>query len=573
MIFNALFKNFTQSLKEGFALWRRFDNHSLLISKLRRRLIFSTVCGVAVFICISARLADIMVVHKIMSNTNQHNNEDIVKKSDIVDRNGELLATSLSTSSCYIDPSVVIDEDETALKLSKIKGFPDVPHIKAKLKDKNKHFVWITRHVTPQLQEKVLDLGLPGVKFQKDYKRIYIHGNLFSHVIGCSDIDGNGVCGLEKQYTNELFVKQALPKKLVTTLDLRLQSIIYEELNAAIEKFSAEGGNAILMSTSGEVLAMVSLPDFDPNNLKESSSDAMFNRNTLGAFEQGSILKVLNTAIALDSGSAKLNSVFDASAPIKIGRFSIKDFKGKNRPLTLVEAFVFSSNIASAKIAQNFGPSIQKEYMKKFGMLDKPKIELPELGHSIVPVNWTETTCMTVSYGYGLAVTPLQLLTAITSIVNDGIKITPTLIYGNTHQNTEKIRLVSSQTSESIRDLMRAVVCFGTGKKASVDGVEIFGKTGTAYKSTGRGYGSDSNRKRITTFLGGFPKNKPQYMLLISLDNPKATSETYGYATAGWNIAPTAKNVFNRIVPILYDGQNDETDSELKVTKYLRLDK
>lgn len=574
MILQDLLKNFFKSFFEGFALWRKSENHASLMSKLRIRMIFSGVCGVILFVCISYRLADIMVINQLMHNNKlNYSKDEIIKKADIVDRNGELLATSLSTASCYIDPSVVIDPEETALKLSKITGFPDYNHIKQKLKDKSKHFVWITRHVTPQIQEKVFDLGLPGVQFQRDYKRIYIHGNLFSHVIGCSDIDGNGVCGLEKQYTNELFVKDILPKKLVTTLDLRVQSIIYEELNAAIEKFNAEGGNAILMSVDGEVLAMVSLPDFDPNNLKASSSDAMFNRNTLGAFEQGSILKILNTAIALDSGSATLGSKFDARAPIKIGRFSIKDFKGKNRPLTLAEAFVFSSNIASAKIAQNFGSKIQKEYMEKLGMLGKPKIELPELGHSIIPTNWTETTCMTVSYGYGLAVTPLQLLTAVTSVINDGMKITPTLIYGKSRQLSEKLQLVSSKTSATIRDLMRAVVCFGTGKKAAVDGVEIFGKTGTAYKMTGRSYGSDGNRKRITTFLGGFPRDKPEYMLLISLDNPKATSETFGYATAGWNIAPTAKNVFNRIVPILYNGKLSHSDSELKVVKYLKLDK
>lgn len=574
MVLQDFIKNLFNSFFEGFVLWRKSENHASLMSKLRVRMIFSGVCGVLLFFCISYRLANIMVINQFMRNHNlTYSHDEIVKKSDIVDRNGELLATSLSTASCYIDPSVVIDPEETASKLSKIEGFPDYDHIKQKLKDKNKHFVWITRHVTPQIQEKVFDLGLPGVQFQRDYKRIYIHGNLFSHVIGCSDIDGNGVCGLEKQYTNELFIKDTLPKKLVTTLDLRIQSIIYEELNAAIEKFNAEGGNAILMSVDGEVLAMVSLPDFDPNNLKSSSSDAMFNRNTLGAFEQGSILKILNTAIALDSGSATLGSRFDATSPIKIGRFSIKDFKGKNRPLTLAEAFVFSSNIASAKIAQGFGSTVQKKYMEKFGMLEKPKIELPELGHSIVPANWTETTCMTVSYGYGLAVTPLQLLTAITSVINDGISVTPTLIYGKKHRSSGRLQLVSSETSATIRDLMRAVVCFGTGKKAAVDGVEIFGKTGTAYKLTGKSYGSDGNRKRITTFLGGFPKDKPKYMLLISLDNPKATSETFGYATAGWNIAPTAKNIFNRIIPILYDGKIANTDSELKVVKYLKLDK
>lgn len=572
-MFDFSLKNIFRSLFEGFALWRRYKNHTSLISILRVRVIFSGICGILVFCCIAYRLADIMVISKfkISSNTT-FAKEEITKKADIVDRNGELLATSLTTASCYADPSVVIDIDETASKLSKIQGMPSFQKIKKKLEDKNKHFVWISRHATPKIQESIMDLGLPGIQFQRDYKRIYIHGNLFSHVIGCTDIDGVGLCGLEKKYSDKLIVKDFLSKKLICSLDLRLQSIVHEELSASIKKFSAQGGNAILMSVDGEVLSMVSLPDFDSNNLKNSSMDAMFNKNTLGAFEQGSILKILNVAIALDSGSAKLASIFDASVPIKIGRFSIKDFKGKNRPLTLAESFVFSSNIASAKIAQSFGANIQKEYMKKLGMLDKPILEIPELGRSIVPANWSETTCMSVSYGYGLAVTPLQLLTAVASIVNDGEKVHPTLIYGKRPKSSDRIRLVSGETSSAVRDLMRAVVCFGTGKKASVEGVDIFGKTGTAYKLSGKGYGSEGNRKRITTFLGGFPKDKPKYMLIVSLDDPKATSETFGYATAGWNIAPTAKNIFNRIIPILHDGTKPN-ESELKVVRYLKLDK
>ena len=572
-MFDFSLKSIFRSLFEGFALWRRHKNHASLIGVLRVRIIFSGICGILVFCCILYRLADIMVISRFHSRDNTNfAKEEIIKKADIVDRNGELLATSLTTASCYADPSVVIDVNETADKLSKIQGMPSFEKIKKKLEDKNKHFVWISRHATPKIQEHVMDLGLPGIQFQRDYKRIYIHGNLFSHVIGCTDIDEVGICGLEKKYSDKIIVKDFSSKKLITSLDLRLQSIVHEELSNSIEKFEAQGGNAILMSVDGQVLAMVSLPDFDSNNLKNSSMEAMFNKNTLGAFEQGSILKILNVAIALDSGTAQSGSIFDASAPLKIGRFSVKDFKGKNRPLTLAEAFVFSSNIASAKIALSFGPKVQKTYMKKLGMLDKPILEIPELGRSIVPANWSETTCMSVSYGYGLAVTPLQLLTAVTSIVNNGEKVQPTLIYGKRPKLSEQVQLVSSETSATVRELMRAVVCFGTGKKAGVDGVDIFGKTGTAYKLTGKGYGSDSNRKRITTFLGGFPKDKPKYMLLVSLDDPKATSETFGYATAGWNIAPTAKNIFSRIIPILHDGAR-QNESELKVVKYIKLDK
>lgn len=560
-----------RSLREGFALWRRCKDHSSLMKSLCKRLLFSGMAGVFFFSCVSYRLADVMIISKLVPpQTGKTGRMDIVKKADIVDRNGELLATSLPTSSCYVDPSVVIDADKTAKLLSKIRGMPAFEKIKQKLADKNKRFVWLSRHITPQMQEQIMDLGLPGVQFQKDYKRVYIHGNLFSHVVGCSDIEGAGVCGLERQFSDELSVKKLSSKNLTTSLDLGLQVAVYEELSAAVAKYSAEGGNAILMASNGEILAMVSLPDFDSNKLEKLSISAMFNRNTMGAFEQGSILKILNVAIALDCGSAKLGSIFDASAPLKIGRFSVKDFKGKNRPLTLAEAFVFSSNIASARIAQSFGSKIQKAYMKRFGLLDKPTLEIAELGRPIVPASWTDATCMSVSYGYGLAVTPLQLLTAVTSIVNDGYKVQPTLLRDRQFETSKPEQLVSETTSAIVRDLMRAVVCFGTGKKAAVDGMDIFGKTGTAYKLTGRGYGSDGNRKRITTFLGGFPKDRPQYMLLVSLDNPKATSETHGYATAGWNIAPTARRIFERIIPLLHCEKTQP--SEIKVVKYLRLD-
>lgn len=568
-----LLKKIFNSIFEGFALWRKAESHIAVVKALRTRIMFSGACCLIIFLVISYRLADVMIMSQYRQMpAKTFNQEEIIQKADIVDRNGELLATSLTTASCYADPSVVIDIEETANKLSKIQGMPSAEKIKQKLSDKNKHFVWVMRHVIPGLQEKVMDLGLPGIKFQKDYKRIYIHGNLFSHTIGYTDIDGAGMCGLERQFSDELKQHGLSGKRLVTTLDLRLQSIVHEEISNAIKKYSAQGGNGILMRTNGEVLAMVSLPDYDPNDLKHVKIENMFNRNTLGVFEQGSIMKILNVAIALDSGYANPGSIFDATEPIRIGRFKITDFKGKHRPLTLTEAFVYSSNIASAKMAQMFGAKVQREYMSKLGMLGTPEIELPERGHAIVPAYWQDITCMTISYGYGLASTPLQTLTAVTSIVNEGIKVSPTLLLRKSQDNSTEERIVSRETSTLVREMMRAVVCYGTGKKADMPGISIIGKTGTAYKLKGRSYGSDGNRQRITTFIGGFPKDKPQYMLLISLDDPKATSETCGYATAGWNIAPTAHKIFERIIPILNDG-TIQKESPLKIVKYLKLDK
>lgn len=568
-----LIKTIFKSLFEGFALWRKTKDHAAIMEILRVRIIFFCVFGVVVFGTITYKLCDIMVIRNISSqhtHKRQHNQDEYNLKADIIDRNGAILATCIRTASCYADPSVIIDINEAATKLSRISGMPKPEKIKAKLRDKSKHFVWLARHVTPQIQQEIMDIGIPGIFFKKDYKRIYPHGNLFSHIIGCTDTDGHGTSGIEKKFDKELTISDISYKKLPLTVDLRIQSIVYEELQDSINKFNAIGGNAMVMNMSGEIVAMVSLPDFDPNNLKQKDMESMFNRNTLGIYEPGSTFKILNTAIALESGSATLGSTFDATTPVKIGKFSITDFRGKNRVLSLAEAFVFSSNIAAIKISQQFGMKTQQQYMKKFGILDKCSLELPEVGSPLVPRVWQEATSMTMSYGYGIAVSPLQLISSVTSIINNGVKITPTLVFHKRHYEPE--RVVSEKTSEIIRELMSAVVRFGTARRANVSGVEIFGKTGTAYKNAGKGYGNNGTRSRIATFLGGFPRKNPKYMMILMLDDPKPIEGTFGFATAGWNAAPTAGKIFERIVPILCESNEEsEEETDLKVAKYIQL--
>ncbi|MDR1476243.1 MAG: penicillin-binding protein 2 [Holosporales bacterium] len=556
------------SFFEGFALWRKTQSHAGLMESLRVRIIVSCIFGTAIFAGISYRLADLMVLEENWPKKVAPHQNEIIRKADITDRNGALLATSITTASCHADPSVIIDVNEAAEKLSRIRELPSAKVIRQKLSDKSKHFVWLARHITPQVQERVMDLGIPGIDFQKDYKRVYIHGNLFSHIIGCSDIDGNGVSGIEKKFNEKLVNHNDLNKKLILSLDLRIQSIMHEELQKSINTFKAIGGNVILMATSGEIIAMVSLPDFDPNDVANTTSINMFNRNTLGVFEPGSTLKILNVAIALDSGAAKINSMFDATTPIKLGRHTISDFRGKNRALTLAEAFVFSSNIAAVQIAKKFGIAVQKMYMKKFGIMDKVQLEIPEIGTPIIPARWTEATAMTLSYGYGISISPIQLTSIVSSIINDGKRVQPTLLRNREQASEEQV--VSRKTSSIIRELMRAVICYGTGKKAGVEGMDIIGKTGTSYKICGKGYGNASNRARITTFIGGFPKDKPRYVLLVMLDDPKGTDDTYGFATAGWNAAPTAHNIFQQILPILDNGIRNQ-ESMLQVTQYIKL--
>lgn len=567
------FKKFLQSFTEGFALWRKAKNHAALLEVLRFRIILSSVCGVFLFSVVAYRLADIMIIKNYQKNTSSvtsaRSDSESLPRADVFDSNGAILATSLKTASCYINPSVVLDVDETISKLAKIPGMPNAEKIKEKISNKEKVFVWLARHVTPKIQQEILDLGLPGVHFKKDYKRVYTYGNLFSHIIGACDIDGDGLSGLEKGLNQTLMTD---PGQSVTlSLDTRIQSIVHQELLDAVSTFRAEGANAIVMHKSGEIISMVSLPDFDPNNLSSSESKNMFNRNTLGVFEPGSTFKILNVAIALESGTANLNTKFDASAPVKIGRFTVSDFRGKNRTLTLAEAFVFSSNIASIKIAKTFGPEVQKNFFKKLGVFDRVSLEIPEVGYPIYQKRWTEPTFMTASYGYGVAVSPMQLVCAVSTIVNNGKIPQPTFIKGYRGSNSND-RFISENTSKWVRELMKATVMFGTAKKAAVDGVQILGKTGTAYKINSKGYGNNSNRSRIATFIGGFPADNPEYIIVVMLDNPKSTEHTYGYATAGWNSAPTAGKILNRITPLLVKKEELKPNKELLVTKYLKLD-
>jgi cell division protein FtsI (penicillin-binding protein 3) len=553
----------------GFFLWKKKKNHSEVLDSLRTRIVFTIVFGLFLFGAIIFKLADIMIFNNrekeetIILNANEY---ESALKADITDRNGVLLATSVATSSCFIDPSSIIDSQETAEKLSELKGLPTKEKIFDKIKNKRKKFVWLIRHISPKIQQQIMNLGLPGVFFKKDYKRVYPLGSLFSHIIGACDIDGAGLCGLEKNFDQNLIIKGNNFFKLTLSLDLRIQSIIREELLDSIEKYSAEGGNAILMNINGEVLAIVSLPDFDPNSLQIKMMKQMFNRNTLGVFEPGSVLKIVNVAIALETKKADLNSIFDASVPVKLGRFLIKDFKGKNRPLTLTEAFVFSSNIAAVKIAQTFGPKIQKMFMEELGLFEKVSLEVPEIGKTIKPKIWHDSTFVTASYGYGISVSPINLLRSVATIIGDGYLVQPTIVKGKFLDN-KKQKIISASTSEKVRSLMRAVVKLGTARKAEVEGAQIFGKTGTAYKISKKGYGNEKNRARITTFIGGFPTNKPEYVMIIMLDNPKPVPESFGYATAGWNVTKTAGNIFQKIIPILRPCLDPESD--LIVTKYM----
>ncbi|EKE08982.1 MAG: hypothetical protein ACD_16C00227G0002 [uncultured bacterium] len=468
-------------------------------------------------------------------------------RGDIVDRNGELLATSLVTSSLYANAKVIIDPKEAAKKL--ITLLPELVYEETLQKlNSGKTFVWLARHLTPQKQGGILRLGIPGLYFRSDERRVYPHGELFAHVLGYTDIDNKGLGGVERKF-DPFLLSDDNPLQL--SLDVRVQHALRDELLAGVQTFHAQGGAGLIMDVrSGEILAMVSLPDFDPNRVAKigSQKEALFNRITLGAYEMGSSFKIFNTALFLESKIASLSTTFDVTAPLQIGRFKITDYHPVNYPLTVAEIFTKSSNIGAAKMVMQVGKTRQKIFFKKLGFFVPSSLEIPEIGSPLVPRNWTEATTITASYGYGISISPLQLVTAIGGIVNNGMMNKPTLLKKEKSQYDQGIRVVSHETSEIMRKLLYMVVAEGTGKRARVKYYEVGGKTGTANLISGSSYKKGMN---MTSFVGVFPMSRPQYIVLIMVDRPEGTKETFGFNAAGWNATPIAGKVIERIAPLL----------------------
>lgn len=501
-----------------------------------------------VFLVIAARLAAVTMLPEDRDGplAQATAKQPIADRADILDRNGVVLATSLTTASLFANPEQIKDPDNVAELLNMVLPDLNIASTAAKL-DSKKNFAWIRRNLTPKQQQAVNRLGIPGLYFQSETKRVYPQGSLTAHVVGFTDLDSRGIAGVESSFDDLLSGGQ---RALQLSIDVRIQHILHEEVSRAMTDFSAIGGAGVVMDVkTGEVLAMVSLPDFEPAQAGEAVPDARFNRATLGVFEMGSVFKIFNTAIALDSGVASLADGYDASHAIKIGRFSIDDFHGKHRFLSIPEIFTYSSNIGSAKMADQFGTERQQAYMARFGMLTKSPIELPEVGEPLFPdqKSWRRINTMTVAYGHGISVSPIQLIAGVAGVVNHGIMQAPTLLKRGIGEVPDGTRVIGEQTSNQLRQLMRLVVQVGTGKKANAPGYLVGGKTGTADKQKGRGYATNS---RLATFVAAFPMNDPRFAILAMVDEPKPNKSSYGYATAGWVTAPVIGAVVERIAPL-----------------------
>ncbi|MBI4031755.1 MAG: penicillin-binding protein 2, partial [Proteobacteria bacterium] len=460
-------------------------------------------------------------------------------RADIVDRNGALLATSLETASLYADPSLVVEPEKTAQDLVDVIPGLIYGDILQKLQRKGR-FVWLKRNLTPEEQHAVLTIGDPALGFQAERKRIYPQGALAAHVVGFSDLDGHGLAGVERSFERLL---SDGGDTLKLSLDIRVQYIVRRELAEAVRTFSALGGAGIVMDiASGEVLAAVSWPDFDPHDPGGSSDTARFNRFSLGTYEPGSTFKIFSTAALLDTLNVPMGTAFDARAPLERGRFTISDYHPEKRALTVPEVFMYSSNIGAALMGEMVGTKALRDFYEDLGLFAPLPLEIGEAGRPQYPDPWRDINTLTASYGHGIAVSPMRLVAAASSIVGGGTIVQPTLIAGKQPQKNHDLRVVSPQTAHRMRQLMRLVVADpeGTGKKADVPGYSVGGKTGTADKSSGGGY--DRNRK-ISSFMGFFPMEAPRYAVFIMVDEPRGTKASFGYATGGWVAAPAVKKI------------------------------
>jgi cell division protein FtsI (penicillin-binding protein 3) len=481
-----------------------------------------------------------------------------IVRAALVDRNGYFLASSLYTFSIYAHPNKVMDKEEAIAALMGI--FPSID--KARLiRDmySKKSFVWISRHVAPNKKMAVKALGIYGLDVLSDSKRIYPMDRIFCHVLGTTDLDQQGLSGLEKSLNQRLMQSNAPVR---TSFDLRVQNILYDVLSHQIAEHSAVGGNGIIVDLqTGEILAMVSLPDFSPSQPICPTDPSYFNRNMTGVYEFGSIMKIANTAVLLETKKGTLRSVFDASKPLRIGRHIVKDFRGQNRPLTVEEAFVYSSNIAHAKMAATIGGAAQKQFFEKMGFSRRIKTELGLCSRPLFPRgNWPIGRVMTAGYGYGFAVTPLHVAASLIPLATGVLK--PVTFLAS--PKSPGVRILKPSTVKDVLYLMGQAVENGQAKKAAAINCVVGAKTGTANVRVGGRYVEKQN---LTSAVAVFPLDCPRYGIVVSIDRAKASAKTYGYATAGWMAAPVISRLVQELAPLLGVMTPESCDHEVHSKK------
>ncbi|MFT6083525.1 MAG: cell division protein FtsI (penicillin-binding protein 3) [Alphaproteobacteria bacterium] len=576
------------------------ENIASHVQVSKQRLAVIGVVFIGLYGAVFCRVYDLSMPDFFTEETHQKVRAVALKKvrTNIIDRHSVVIATQLKVADLIANPKKIIDPEKVAFQINYL--FPDIDAdvlTKALSKKKSQYYI-VKRNVTPAEQQALHDMGIPGISFEVKEARYYPHENLVSHVIGLTDRDTHGIAGIERAFDD--YLTQPNQKKLQLSIDLRIQYILQSALKKSIDTFKAIGGAALVMHVkTGEILGMVSMPDFNPNNRSTMTDMTRFNRASVGAYEPGSVLKVLNTAIALETKTSKISSLYDVSKTVGVGRRRIRDYHAYNDSISVADILRKSSNIGSVKMAERFGPHVQQYYLRKLGLFSRPDIEIQENANSITG-KISRIRMMTTSFGHGISVTPLQLVSALSTVVNGGYYTQPTLLtqsqrdYLGVDSATQKTshtidtqtlnewsqfwrdnvdststyfkqmkntplshitpihgeRIFSKKTSDWTRYAMRLVCeAGGSGTRADVYGFPVIGKTGTAEKPSKTG---GYNRKSlISSFAGVFPAHKPEYIVYVMVDEPKPNKKISNSATGGIVAAPVVKEVVTRIAPLL----------------------
>ena len=481
-------------------------------------------------------------------------------RGDIVDRDGQPLARTIDAWSIGLHPNKIIGNKlDVARRLAELMPERDEAAYLALLRS-GKSFFYLRRRAPPGLVEAVNAIGEPGIALQREPDRLYPQTSLAAHIVGYTDVDGHGVAGMELALDDKLSNPVTRSEPVQLAVSSRIQQALEHELIEAMTTYSAIGAAGIVMDIhTSEILAMTSLPQLNPNAAGQGSPEARFNRATLGVYELGSTFKPFTVAMAMDSGIIEsFGKTYNCPSGLPVGRFTISDTHPIAGPCSVADIMKESSNIGTAQIAAEVGGARQKAFLSKMGFLSPVAIELTERGRTLTPGNnWGDIATMTVGYGHGIAVTPLHLASGYATLFNGGIYRPPTLLkVGPGHPVPKGRRVFTADTSYKMRSLLRLVVTKGTGRKADAPGYRVGGKTGSAEKYHDRSL-------LVTTFAGVFPMDDPRYVVVVMLDEPKATAETYGFRTAGWNVAPVVSKTVSRIAPMLGIAPNKQREPDM----------
>ncbi len=520
-----------------------FENQAL--ARARMRLGVLTMFVFAAFTSVGLRLADISIA--VQADSEQQTYQPVERarhRAEIVDRRGRLLARNVDVVSLGADPRDVGDAVDVAQQLMPLLPNADEDTLVRRLSS-DRHFVWLQRRISSQLYYDIHSLGLPGMRFVEEQRRIYPYRENLSHLVGFSNIDGEGLSGLELGFNDDL---QSQDEPVVLSVDLRIQHALRDELASAMEEFGARAAAGVVLNVNtGEVLGLVSLPDFDPHAPGSASEAQRLNRVTGAVYELGSVMKPITMAQALELELVAPDDLFDVSEPLEVANYTIRDFHRILEPISVTEILSESSNIGTAQIASLIGRERQQGFLRELGLLDRLPVEMPGAAHPLVPSNWGPAEIATISFGHGLSISPLHLASATAALVNGGYLVEPTFRARGAYDIIPRARVISEDTSILMREMMRAVVTDGTGGNADVPGYEVAGKTGTSDKPRPGG-GYDPTRL-ISSFVAVFPASEPEILVFALLDEPHATADTHGYATGGWTVAPAVGRIIERIAP------------------------